>query len=84
MWTVRTQDLTFLTDDISVSLGQKSFACNNAKYPYWFSIDNKLEESTRVGEYEIYGDPYDSLTGSNQLEGGIFDLVAKVSLKTQP
>jgi hypothetical protein len=81
LWSVRAQDFSFLTDDISVSQGQKSFLCGDAQLPYLYSIDNKLEESTRLGEYEISGSRYGSLTIGDYIEGGIYNLVAKVSLK---
>ena len=80
-WSVRAQDFTFLTDDFSVSQGQKSFSCSDVKYPYFFSIDSKLEETTRVGEYDIFGSRYGSLASGDYLEGGIYSLVAKVSIK---
>lgn len=80
-WSVRAQDFTFLTDDFSVSQGQKSFSCSDVKYPYLFSIDSKLEETTRVGEYGIFGSRYGSLASGDYLEGGIYSLVAKVSIK---
>ncbi len=80
-WSVRAQDFTFLTNDFSVSQGQKSFSCSDVKYPYLFSIDSKLEETTRVGEYDIFGARYGSLTRGDYLEGGIYSLVAKVSIK---
>lgn len=80
-WSVRAQDFTFLTDDFSVSQGQKSFSCSDVKYPYLFSIDSKLEETTRVGEYDIFGSRYGSLASGDYLEGGIYSLVAKVSIK---
>ena len=84
LWSVRAQDFSFLTDDVSISQGQKSFLCSDAKLPYLYSIDNKLEESTRVGEHEIFGSRYGSLSTDDSIDGGIYNLVAKVSLKTQP
>jgi len=81
LWAVQAEDYTFLTDDVSVSQGQKSFSCGNTEYPYLFSIDTKLEENTRVGEHDIIGSAYGSLTTGDYIEGGIYSLVAKVSLK---
>jgi hypothetical protein len=81
LWAVQAEDYTFLTDDVSVSQGQKSFSCGNTEYPYLFSIDTKLEENTRVGEHDISGSAYGSLTIGDYIEGGIYNLVAKVSLK---
>ncbi len=81
LWSVQAEDYTFLTDDVSVSQGQKSFSCSNSEYPYLFSIDTKLEENTRVGEHDIFGSAYGSLTKGDYVEGGIYNLVAKVSLK---
>jgi hypothetical protein len=81
LWSVRAQDFSFLTEDISVSQGQKSLLCSDTQLPYLYSIDNKLEESTRLGEHEIFGSRYGSLATGDYIEGGIYNLVAKVSLK---
>jgi hypothetical protein len=38
--------------------------------------------NTRVGEYEIWGSFYDSLSGDNYLKDGDYSLKAVVSLKS--
>lgn len=84
-WSIRTPDFQSLTEGWSRSQGQRFISgCEKPQFPFYYSFDRKLEENIRVGEYELIGYPYKTLTGDDWLEETDTDLMAKVSLKAAP
>ena len=82
-WYIATPNFDKLTEDYSRSQGKITYACAKPDYPYTYDFDRKLDENIRVGEYDLIGFPYKTLTGDEQIGELDLDLVAKVSLKTQ-
>ena len=56
-----------------------SFNCSKTEVPYGFNLVAELREG--IGDYPINGLAYPDLTSNDSLEGGIYDLFARVSLK---
>jgi len=53
--------------------------CSGTETPYGFTLVAELREG--IGDYPINGTPYAELTSDTYLEGGIFNLFARISLK---
>ena len=82
-WHIETPNYDKLTQDYSRSQGKITYACTKPDYPYTYDFDRKLGGNIRVGEYDLVGFPYKTLTGDEEIGELDLDLVAKVSLKTQ-
>ena len=82
-WYIRTPNFDNLTEDYSRSQGKITYACTKPDYPYTYDFDRQLEENIRVGEYDLIGFPYKTLTGDEEIGEHDRVLVAKVSLKPQ-
>jgi len=80
-WHIRTPNFDKLTEDYSRSQGRITSSCTKAEYPYTYDFDRKLEESIRVGDYDLIGFPKKALTGDEEIGDLDFDLVATVSVK---
>ncbi len=78
-WRARLPEWEFISGDYDRSIG-KMGQCSS-RNPYLYSFDYRLQDSLRLGEYEILGFPYQSFSATESIEGEIIDLIARVSLK---
>jgi hypothetical protein len=79
-WYALVPNYTLISGDTERSIG-KMIACTS-RNPYLYSFDYTLDDSLRVGEYSVYGNPYEYFSATESIEGAFIDgLVIKVSLK---
>ncbi len=78
-WRARLPEWDYISGDYDRSIG-KMGQCTS-RNPYFYSFDYRLQESLRLGDYEILGFPYQSFSATESIEGEIIDLIARVSLK---
>lgn len=82
-WYINTPNFDNLNQDYSRSQGRITSSCTRAEYPYTYNFDRKLDDNIRVGEYDLIGYPYKSISGDERFGELDLDLIAKVALKTQ-
>ena len=79
-WSAQLPDYTFISGDTERSIG-KMIGCTS-KYPYSYSFDYTLDDTVRIGEYEIWGNPYQYFSAGESIKDAfINELVIRVSLK---
>jgi hypothetical protein len=79
-WSAQVPDYTFISGDTKRSIG-KMIGCSS-EYPYAYSFDYALDDTLRIGEYEIWGNPFQYFSAAESIEGAfINELVIRVSLK---
>ena len=79
-WSAQLPNYTFISGSTERSIG-KMISCT-IKNPYLYSFDYTLDDSLRVGDYSIWGNPYESFSGTKSVEGAFIDgIILRVSLK---
>jgi hypothetical protein len=79
-WSAQVPDYTFISGDTDRSIG-KMIGCSS-EYPYSYSFDYALDDTLRIGEYEIWGNPYQYFSAGESIKDAfINELVIRVSLK---
>lgn len=79
-WSAQLPDYTFISGGPERSIGNR-IGCSS-EYPYSYSFDYTLDDTLRIGEYEIWGNPYEYFSSGKSIEGAfINELVIRVSLK---
>jgi len=79
-WSAQVPDYTFISGDTERSIG-KLIGCSS-EYPYSYSFDYVLDDTLRIGEYEIWGNPYEHFSAPEpKKDAFINELVIRVALK---
>jgi hypothetical protein len=79
-WSAQVPDYTFISGDMDRSIGGR-IGCSS-EYPYSYSFDYALDDTLRIGEYQIWGNPYQYFSSGESIENAFIDeLVIRVSLK---
>jgi hypothetical protein len=79
-WSAQVPDYTYISGDMERSIGVR-LGCSS-EYPYSYSFDYALDDTLRIGEYRIWGNPYPYFSSVESIENAFIDeLVIRVSLK---
>jgi hypothetical protein len=79
-WSAQVPDYTFISGNTERSIGIL-IGCSG-EYPYSYSFDYALDDTLRVGDYEIWGNPFPNFSTQESIKGAfINELVVRVSLK---
>ena len=79
-WSAQVPDYTFISGNTERSIGIL-IGCSG-EYPYSYSFDYALDDTLRIGDYEIWGNPFPNFSAQESINGAFIDeLVVRVSLK---